>query len=132
MTTTDDELAARRSSRNGAGDDDQVHDEVPELEGQSQLELPLGGAGLSMSVGKGKPTAATFSMRSLSLPLAPGQQLELEGRLWLLVEAEVDDVGVKTHRKGRTVTARVRRHSVAPLSARVLTVDELAQLGVEL
>lgn len=127
----DDEVAARRAVRNATGGDDgDGGDEVPELEGQVQLELPLAGGPLDMRVGGGRPTSSTFNLRSLSLPLA-GQVL-LDGKLWLLVEADADDVGVKSHRKGRVVTARTRHHTFTPLSARVLNEDELAQLGVEL
>lgn len=150
MPKTKDELAerrggdARKARENGAGDRDEaadrvrnaaagdrVDEEVPELEGQAKLELPGVSGDLDMRVGRGRPSSSTFKLRSLSLPLAPGQQIELEGRLWLLVEAEADDVGVKAHRKGRTVTARERQHVFTPLTARVLTDRELAKIGVD-
>lgn len=153
-TRDGDELAQRRgggrkrgAESNGAGDpdanDDAVRkavadddegrgrrgdDEVPELEGQSQLELPIGAGPLTGNVG-GRPTSSTFKLRALQLPLAG--QVPLDSKLWLLVEADADDVGVKSHRKGRTVTGRVRQHTFTPLSARVLDPDELAAIGVE-
>lgn len=141
-----DELAKRReleaqqaeldrvaSRRDAAGDDhvDDVDDEVTPAEPEAQLALPgiAAGGPLDMRVGRGRPTDSTFAMRSIGLPL--GGQLELDGKVWLLVEADVDDVGVRSHRKGRTITGRTRRHVVTPLSVRVLDVAELKALGVE-
>lgn len=110
--------------------DDELEDELAdELE---QLRLPgVAGAGpLDMRIGRGRPSSAVFRMRSIALPLAG--QLELDRKVWLLVEADVDDVGVRNQRSGRNVTARVRRHVATPLSVRVLDSDELAELGVEI
>lgn len=130
MTTeTPDELAANENGDatvDPAGDLDE--DDGP-VDVEPQLALPGFRTGaLTMGVGKGRPSSAEFRMRSLSLPL--GGQLELDAKVWLLVEADVDDVGVKNHRKGRTVTARVRRHVATPQSVRVLTADELEHLGI--
>lgn len=112
-----EETLAETTDRNGG----------PPEEVEEQLLLPgVGGGPLDMRAGSGRPTSSEFRMRSIALPL--GGQLPLDAKVWLLVEADVDDVGVQNHRKGRTVTARVRKHSATPLSVRVLSEEQLATL----
>lgn len=133
--TTGDELAARRAAAGGRDLDGEQRDLDDEDDADrdvdadvQQLVLPGVAAGeLNMRVGRGRPTSSEFRMRSIGLPL--GGQLELDGKVWLLVEADVDDVGVRNHRKGRDVTARVRRHVATPLSVRVLTSQQLAAVN---
>lgn len=95
-----------------------------EDDGTPQLVLPGTGPKLSTQIGGKKPTESMFKMRGLSLPISGNVQMEKDTTRWVAVEVAVDDVGLKNHRKDRSIVAVTRTHIATPLGAPVILTDE--------
>lgn len=91
-----------------------------EDDGTPQLIIPGTGTRLSGSVGGKKPTESFFKMRSVSLPIAGGVQMEKDTEMWIAVPVAIDDVQIGNRRKNREIAAVVRTHTAIPIGQPVI------------
>lgn len=102
-------------AKDAVNGDDDADDEGP------QLIIPgTGGARLSNTVGGKKPTDSKFKIRSISLPIHGGVQMEKDETVWVAVECAIDKVEHENHRDGRVIVGVTRTHIAYPLGAPII------------
>ena len=111
--TKDAEDEASLEDRARAGENE-VEDDEP------QLVIPGTGTRLSNNVGGKKPTDSKFKVRSISLPISGGLQMEKDDTVWVAIECAIDKVEHENHRDGRDITAVTRTHIAYPLGAPII------------